>query len=86
MGRFADDVSSAWISVSTHVVIEFKYLFSDQRILWAWGTALAAAVTLLYFAARTYLIVECFISLAYLPEAVFAEPSWSKYLPHFGAG
>lgn len=41
---------------------------------------------LIYAAARTYLIVECFINIAYLSEDVYREPSWSKYLPHFAAG
>jgi hypothetical protein len=39
-----------------------------------------------YFAARVYLIVECFINIAHLPDAVFKEPVWSQYIPHFGAG
>ncbi|KAJ4985077.1 hypothetical protein SVAN01_09448 [Stagonosporopsis vannaccii] len=43
-------------------------------------------IGLLYTAARIYLIVECFISLAHLPPAVYNEPSWSRYIPHFGAG
>jgi hypothetical protein len=31
-------------------------------------------------------VVECFINIAYLPEGVFEEPRWSRYIPHFGAG
>jgi hypothetical protein len=45
-----------------------------------------AILALIFTAARVYLIVACFINIAYLPAAVFQEPSWSKYIPHFGAG
>jgi len=47
---------------------------------------LAYACGSIYAAARTYLIVECFINVAHLPDDVFREPTWSQYLPHFGAG
>ncbi|KAH7094861.1 hypothetical protein FB567DRAFT_511241 [Paraphoma chrysanthemicola] len=40
----------------------------------------------IHTAARLYLVVECFINIAYLPEDVFKEPRWSRYIPHFGAG
>jgi hypothetical protein len=43
-------------------------------------------IILVYFAARVYLIVECFINIAHLPDAVFKEPAWSQYIPHFGSG
>jgi hypothetical protein len=38
-----------------------------------------------YVAARVCLIVECFINSAHLPDAAYQRPSWSKYIPHFGA-
>jgi hypothetical protein len=38
----------------------------------------------LYLFARTYILVECFISLAHLPDAVFDLPQWSVYVPHIG--
>ena len=37
---------------------------------------------LLYVFARAYLIVECFINIAHLPEQVYELPSWSQYVPH----
>jgi hypothetical protein len=43
-------------------------------------------VSLVYVAARLYLVVECFINLAHLPDEVFKQPEWSVYIPHFGAG
>ena len=39
-------------------------------------------ITLLYLFARTYLVVESFLSLAYLPAAVFEQPQWTYYFPH----
>ena len=43
-------------------------------------------IVLVYSAARVYLIVECFINVAHLPDAVFKQPAWSQYIPHFGSG
>jgi hypothetical protein len=43
-------------------------------------------LVLAYMAARVYLVVECFINLAHLPDDVYLQPQWSKYIPHFGAG
>lgn len=38
---------------------------------------------LLVFAfARTFIVVECFINLAYIPESALATPKWSRYVPH----
>lgn len=39
-----------------------------------------------YVLARVYLLVGSLINLAYLPDDVFEETPWSRYLPHFGAG
>jgi hypothetical protein len=44
------------------------------------------AFSLLYAAARVYLVVECFINLAHLPEAAYQQPRWSQYIAHVGAG
>jgi len=35
-----------------------------------------------YLCARIFLVVECFISFAYLPDAVFQDVKWSGYFPH----
>jgi hypothetical protein len=37
---------------------------------------------LLYCVARVYLVVECFINLAHLPDSAFQVPQWSQYVPH----
>lgn len=38
----------------------------------------------LYLIARVYLVVECFIALAYSPVGVYEVPQWSNYVPHIG--
>jgi hypothetical protein len=40
--------------------------------------------TLLYGFARVYLVVESFLSLAYLPESTLTTPNFSLYFPHIG--
>lgn len=37
----------------------------------------------LYLFCRAYLVVECFLNLAHLPEAVYEVAVWSQWLPHF---
>lgn len=36
----------------------------------------------LYIVARAFLVVECFIDLAHLPDSAFTEVNWSSYFPH----
>jgi len=38
----------------------------------------------LYVCGRVYLVVECFINLAHLPESAYELPKWSQYVPHIG--
>lgn len=35
-----------------------------------------------YTLCRTFLVVECFINMAYISEAALAMPTWSAYVPH----
>lgn len=37
---------------------------------------------LLYVFARAFIVIECFIQLFHLPDAVYQEPDWSQYFPH----
>lgn len=39
---------------------------------------------LFYLFARVYLVVECFIEVAYLPDSAFTTPVFTRYIPHFG--
>lgn len=38
----------------------------------------------LFFVARTYLVVEAFVSLRALPKSAYASPSWILTVPHLG--
>jgi hypothetical protein len=40
------------------------------------------AYSLLYVFVRICLVVECFLSLTHLPDAIFKVPQWSTYFPH----
>jgi hypothetical protein len=44
----------------------------------------ACCFALLYVLARVYLVVESFLSLAYLPESAMVTPNFSLYFPHIG--
>ena len=37
---------------------------------------------LLYVFSRVYLVVDSFLQLAHLPDAVYQVPNWSQYFPH----
>lgn len=43
-----------------------------------------AFFAVLYVFARVDLVVESFLSLAYLPESVLTTPKFSLYFPHIG--
>jgi hypothetical protein len=43
---------------------------------------IVGATAIFYVLARTYLVVECFISFAYLPDSAFKQPPWSAYFVH----
>lgn len=49
------------------------------RMLYDISVIAAAA---LYCVARVYLVVECFLNLAHLPDSVYQVPIWSQYVPH----
>lgn len=63
---------------------------NDRVITWLdrWISPLILALTplscclLIFF--RTFLVVESFISLAFVPDTVFSVPQWSIYFPHIG--
>ncbi|THV71660.1 hypothetical protein D6D29_09577 [Aureobasidium pullulans] len=53
-------------------------------ILWTIGFLFIGGYILLYLFARVYLVVECFIEVAYLPDSAFTTPVFTRYIPHFG--
>ena len=48
-----------------------------------WQVVIMLVVTLLYTLARTYIAIECLVSLRSLPAHAFDTVNWSKYIPHF---
>lgn len=60
----------------------FKYVLFPILAVLAPLFALSPLFVLLYCFARAFIIVECFISFAYLPDGVFQQLRWSYYIPH----
>jgi hypothetical protein len=58
-----------------------RYLWRVAAFMFSVGTIL---FSLLYVLARVYLLVESFLSLAFLPESVLVTPNFSLYFPHIG--
>lgn len=63
---------------STRLLIRFENITTWMGLL------LTTGYLLLYLFARVYLVVECFIEVAYLPESAFTTPVFTRYIPHLG--
>jgi hypothetical protein len=50
---------------------------------WLW-TLLCAMISLIFAAARVYLVIESFISVRSLPVGAFTSIAWVNFLPHVG--
>ena len=48
-----------------------------------WEVCIMLPVTAIYTLARTYIVVEVFVSLRSLPSGAFDSVEWSMYIPHF---
>lgn len=48
-----------------------------------WELVIVSPVTFVYTLARTYIVVEVFVSLRSLPSGAFDSVNWSLYVPHF---
>jgi len=48
-----------------------------------WEVVIMSPVTFIYTLARTYIVVEVFVSLRSLPAGAFNSVQWSLYIPHF---
>ena len=53
-----------------------------RRIYGTPAYALAPFFIAAYVLARIYLVLECFLQLARLPQSSYQQPSWSQYFPH----
>ncbi|KAI4146409.1 MAG: hypothetical protein L6R39_003469, partial [Caloplaca ligustica] len=61
---------------------DFRYPTDTESILVALGAFGVYLVALLYLLARSFIIVESFLSLRHVPIGVYAGVGWSKYIPH----
>lgn len=66
-----------WISNMAYYVMWVMVLISALLFY-----AVAIGGGLLYVFSRVYLLVECVISIPYLPDNVFQTTNWSQYFPH----
>ena len=48
-----------------------------------WEVVVMSPVTFIYTLARTYIVIEVFVSLRSLPAGAFDSVQWSDYVPHF---
>ena len=65
-----------------YVVWRRSFATSLERYIYIVEYFFLRLATLIYFLARGYLVVECFINLFNLPAGVYDVPSWPAYFPH----
>ena len=78
-------LSGRWATSRTRErpkVIEFLNVSED--IIEKITQFLGVSYLLFYLFARVYLVVECFIEVAYLPDSAFTTPVFTRYIPHLG--
>jgi hypothetical protein len=63
--------------------VEIIWITCSVNIFGA-GCVLGVAITLLYIAARLFIVVESFISLRHVPIGVYQTPdtNFMSYIPH----
>ena len=55
----------------------------EQEFIPMWEMIVMSPVTFVYTLARTYIVVEVFVSLRSLPNGAFYSVQWSDFIPHF---
>jgi hypothetical protein len=63
-----------WLAVLALDLLESCIKSLAKPIFWLWTTW--------YMFCRAYIVVECFIMLAHLPDTTLEIPSWARYIPH----
>jgi hypothetical protein len=61
-----------------------KYHHKMRNCVYVTTRALGFIAALFYMFCRVFLVVECFLTLAHLPESVYQVPNLSRYFPHIG--
>jgi hypothetical protein len=62
----------------------YQFLYVSEDIVEKINKFFGVSYLLFYLFARVYLVVECFIEVAYLPDSAFTTPVFTRYIPHFG--
>lgn len=55
----------------------------NRRFIPVWEVIVMTPVTLVYTVARTYIVIEVFLSQRSLPIGAFDTVQWSEFVPHF---
>ena len=55
----------------------------NRRFIPVWEVIVMTPVTVVYTVARTYIVVEVFLSQRSLPSRAFDSVQWSEFIPHF---
>ncbi|THV64358.1 hypothetical protein D6D28_09968 [Aureobasidium pullulans] len=61
-----------------------RFLNVSENIVEKIIQVLGVSYLLFYSFTRVYLVVECFIEVAYLPDSAFTTPVFTRYIPHLG--
>jgi hypothetical protein len=71
-GRGMDIRHGRWADLGDLLKSVMKFL--TKSIFWLWTTW--------YILCRAFIVVECFIMLAHLPDTTLEIPQWATYVPH----
>ena len=55
----------------------------EREFIPLWEVITMSPVTMMYTLARTYIVVEVFVSLRSLPTGAFDSVQWSNFIPHY---
>ncbi|KAL8834439.1 MAG: hypothetical protein Q9170_003735 [Blastenia crenularia] len=55
----------------------------NRRFIPVWEVIVMTPVTVVYTIARTYIVIEVFLSQRSLPVGAFQSVQWSEFVPHF---
>jgi len=73
-----------WLYSSSHETWTWRYPRLVTYVCKAIAWSFYLCFPLFYIFCRTYIIVECFLDVFYLPDSAFEVPQWSQYFPHIG--
>ena len=71
--RWLQERRAFWAAYALDFLLAFTIIGAATLCL-LWG--------LWYILCRVFIVVECFIMLAHLPESTLEIPTWARYIPH----